>query len=590
MVTPSTTDDPTNPGPEGRVSAPDEPTVPDTSATPDSADVIEPRPDRHVRTRFRYTLPGAWVAMIFACLAFTPSLVPRPGPFQGVVCGINAAIGYGLGVTGAFVWREFADRPARTPRALSWRVFLIVGSVALVVSYVLGERWQSALRAQMDAAPEDLLPKVLLPIVAAAVFVALVAAGRGVRRLFRWVARTLARWMGRRAARALGWVLAALVTVGLVSGVLVDGIIGLTDRIFSVRDTTTSDTAVQPTTPLRSGGPGSLLAWDSLGYQGRNFVGQGPTAAEISAFSGTTAPEPIRAYAGIASAGDVEERARLAVADLERAGGFDRRYLLVAGTTGTGWVDPGAITAFEYEAGGDSAAVAIQYSYLPSWASFLVDQSRAREAGRALFDAVYQRWSALPANSRPKLLVFGLSLGSFAAESPFSGEGDLANRTDGALLAGSPSFNLLHREFTVGRDAGSPEIQPVYRAGRVVRFANDPSKPIAPEQQPWNGSRVLYLQHASDPIVWLSPDLILHRPDWLAEPPGPDVPKGMIWIPFVTFWQVTMDMLEPVDVEPGHGHSYTLEFVDGWAAVIQPPGWTTERADALRSIIAREPT
>ena len=71
--------------------------------------------------------------------------------------------------------------------------------------------------------------------------------------------------MGRRAARALGWVLAAVVTVGLVSGVLVDGILAVTDRIFAVRDTTTSDTAVQPTTALRSGGPGSLVAWDTLG-------------------------------------------------------------------------------------------------------------------------------------------------------------------------------------------------------------------------------------------------------------------------------------------------------------------------------------
>ena len=76
---------------------------------------------------------------------------------------------------------------------------------------------------------------------------------------------------------------------------------------------------------------------------------------------------------------------------------------------------------------------------------------------------------------------------------------------------------------------------------------------------------MLYLQHASDPIVWLSPDLILHRPDWLTEPPGSDVISEMIWIPFVTFWQVTMDMLEPVDTPPGHGHTYTLEFVDGWA-------------------------
>ena len=72
--------------------------------------------------------------------------------------------------------------------------------------------------------------------------------------------------MGRRAAHALGWVLAAVLAVGVFSGVLVDGVIGITDRVFAVRDTTTSDHAVQPTTPLRSGGPESLIAWDTLGY------------------------------------------------------------------------------------------------------------------------------------------------------------------------------------------------------------------------------------------------------------------------------------------------------------------------------------
>jgi uncharacterized membrane protein len=389
--------------------------------------------------------------------------------------------------------------------------------------------------------------------------------------------------MGRRAAHALGWVLAAVLAFGLVSGVLVDGIIGITDRIFAVKDTTTSDHALQPTTPLRSGGPGSLIGWDTLGYQGRNFAGEGPTAAEISAFTGQTASEPIRAYAGIDSAADAEGRARLAVADLQRAGGFDRSYLLVTGTTGTGWVDPAAINSFEYETGGDSAAVAIQYSYLPSWASFLVDQERAREAGRALFDEVYRVWSELPPDSRPKLYAFGLSLGSFMMETPFGGDVDMANRTNGILLAGSPAFNALNREFTQGRDPGTPEVQPVFRDGRIVRFSNDPDTAIPPAGQPWDGTRVLYLQHASDPIVWLSPDLILHRPDWLTEPPGPDVTDEMVWIPFVTFWQVTMDMLEPVDTPAGHGHTYTLEFVDGWATILHPPGWTTQQADALRT-------
>ena len=544
------------------------------------------QPRRH---RFRYTLPGCWVALVFVCLAFTPSLVPRPGAFQGVVCGLTGAIGYGLGVTAAWLWRQFADRPARRPKTLSWRIFGIVAVVGLLTFYLLGQRWQGQIRDLVGADPDDLGSRLILPVVAAVVFVGLVAAGRGVRNGYRWAARRLNRWMGARAARALGWVLAAVLTVGLVSGVIVDGILAITDRAFAVKDTMTSDTVAQPTTPLRSGGPGSLIGWDTLGYQGRNFAGSGPTTEQISTFTGTAALEPIRAYAGINSAGTAQDRAALAVADLQRAGGFDRGYLLVAGTTGTGWVDPAAMSAFEYETGGDSAAVAIQYSYLPSWASFLVDQDKAREAGRALFDEVYRVWSALPADQRPKIYAFGLSLGSFMMETPFGGDVDMANRTDGILLAGPPAFNQLNREFTDKRDPGSSEVQPVYQGGRIVRFSNNPADQIEPVDQGWDGARVLYLQHASDPIVWLSPDLILHRPDWLTEPAGPDVIDEMTWIPFVTFWQVTMDMLEPVDTPPGHGHTYTLEFVDGWAEILQPPGWTPQLADELRTLIAEQP-
>jgi uncharacterized membrane protein len=105
-----------------------------------------------------------------------------------------------------------------------------------------------------------------------------------------------------------------------------------------------------------------LVSWDSLGRQGRTITGTGPTAKEIAAFTGSPATEPIRAYAGTASAADVEARAELAVADLERAGGFDRGNLLVATTTGSGWLDSGAVDSFEYLTGGDSAIVAMQYS------------------------------------------------------------------------------------------------------------------------------------------------------------------------------------------------------------------------------------
>src|ERR1700751_1886580 len=123
--------------------------------------------------------------------------------------------------------------------------------------------------------------------------------------------------------------------------------------------------------------------------------------------------EPIRIYSGLASASDAEARSALAVRALERAGGFQGKYLLVVSTTGSGWVDPALSDSFEYLTGGDSAIVALQYSYLPSWISYLVDQSKAREAGRALFDAVYGPWSRLPQGQRPRLLVAGGGLGAF---------------------------------------------------------------------------------------------------------------------------------------------------------------------------------
>jgi uncharacterized membrane protein len=559
---------------------------PDAEGAGARPEAASPRAAR--RRRFRYTLPGAWVALVFACLAFTPSLLPRGAVLQGVVCGISAAIGYGVGVAGAWTWRAFADRDPRPPRPGAWRAFAISAGVLLVAAVVLGQWWQAQIRDLMGAASPNPLLLLLLPPVAAALFAGLVALSRSLRRAYHRVAERLKRWMGRRAASALGWVVVVVGTWLVTSGLLLNGLASLADRSFSVRNTTTAE-GVEPTTSgLRSGGPGSLVSWESLGRQGRTITGTGPSADEIAAWSGSEAQEPIRAYAGTLAAEDVEERARLAVEELERTGGFDRAYLLVATTTGSGWLDPGAIDSFEYLTGGDSAIVAMQYSYLPSWLSYLVDQKKAREAGRELFDAVYDRWSKLPQDDRPRLLVFGLSLGSFGGETAFSGEYDLRNRTGGALFAGPPNFNTLYREFTDDRDPGTLEVEPVYRGGRSVRFTNDVVAGVEPASARWEGTRVLYLQHPSDPIVWWSPRLVWDWPDWLGEPPGRDVVDSMVWIPLVTFWQVTVDLPMAAGVPDGHGHTYTREFVDGWAEILQPPGWNPGKAQQLRDIVTPE--
>ena len=531
------------------------------------------------------TLPGCWGGLIFACLSFTPSLLPRGGLIQGIVCGITAAIGYGLGVLAASIWRAFPDREPRRPRRWAWTVYFIAAPVLFAASFGLGQYWQYEIRQLMGVTDYSIPLVVAEPFVAALVFGLFLLIGRGLRGLYRWLAKLLSRWMGPRAARGIGWVVVVGLTYLVVSGLLLQGFVNVMNNAYGLRDTKTAEGVHKPTTSLRSGGPGSDIPWDSLGWQGRNFIGKGPSVSDLAKFTGHPAMAPIRIYAGLASADGPAAQAALAVRDLQRAGGFQRKNLVVVTTTGSGWVDPALVDSFEYLSNGDCATVAIQYSYLPSWISYLVDQSKALAAGRALFDAVYGAWVKLPADHRPKLYMAGESLGSFGGEAAFTGENDLANRTSGALFVGPPNFNTLFREFSDHRDPGSPEVQPIYAGGRIVRFVNDPATGIPPAAQPWNGTRILYLMHPSDPIVWWSPHLIFSEPDWISEPPGQDVLKTMFWVPFVTFWEVTADLPFATGVPEGHGHKYTAEYVNGFNAIMRT-GLSSQQLASLRKIIA----
>jgi uncharacterized membrane protein len=533
------------------------------------------------------TLPGCWGAIIFAALSFTPSLLPRGGLIQGIICGITAAIGYGLAVWVASIWRAFADRDARQPRRWAWRTFYISAIVLFAVAFGLGQYWQNEIRNLMGVTEYNIPLAIASPVIAVLVFWLFLTIGRGLRGLYRWLWHLLHRWIGARAARGVGWVVVVGLTYLVVSGLLLQGFINLMNAAYGTRDTTTAEGVHQPTTSLRSGGPGSLIPWDTLGYQGRNFIGKGPSTADIAKFTGQPAMEPIRIYAGLASAKGAQAQANLAVKDLERAGAFQRKYLDVVTTTGSGWVDPALVDSFEYLTGGNCATVAIQYSYLPSWISYLVDKAKAEEAGRALFDAVYGVWAKMPQDHRPKLVVAGESLGSFGGEAGFTGANGMANTTDGILFAGPPNFNTLFRQFSDNRDPGSPEVQPIYQNGQIVRFANNAGKSIPPVGQPWNGARVLYLMHPSDPIVWWSPNLIFSPPDWISEPPGSDVLGTMFWMPLITFWQVTADLPFATGVPDGHGHRYSAEYVDGWNAVLRPTGITPQDLTTLRGIISK---
>ena len=305
---------------------------------------------------------------------------------------------------------------------------------------------------------------------------------------------------------------------------------------------------------------------------------------ELSAFNGRPAVEPIRAYAGLNSADGIKATARLAARELQRTGGLDRAVVAVATTTGTGWINEAEATALEYMYNGDTAIVSMQYSFLPSWLSFLVDKENARQAGQALFEAVDELVRAMPEAQRPKLVVFGESLGSFGGEAPFLALNNLIARTDGALFSGPTFNNTIWTDLTTNRDPGSPQWLPIYDQGENVRFVAEP-KDLQRPHDPWGQPRVVYLQHASDPIAWWNPDLLFAKPDWLREPRGYDVSPDMEWIPVVTFLQVSADMAVAVNVPDGHGHVYVRNVADAWASILLPPGWSAAKTEKLRPLL-----
>jgi uncharacterized membrane protein len=59
----------------------------------------------------------------------------------------------------------------------------------------------------------------------------------------------------------------------------------------------------------------------------------------------------------------------------------------------------------------------------------------------------------------------------------------------------------------------------------------------------------------------------------------------MFWMPFVTFWQVTADLVFSTGVPDGHGHHYKADYVNGWADVAQPWAWTASDTERLRQLI-----
>ncbi|WP_372510898.1 alpha/beta hydrolase [Mycobacterium angelicum] len=532
-----------------------------------------------------YTFTGTAVGLVFVWFSMTPSLLPRGPLYQGLVSGISGAIGYGIGVFAVWLVRYMRSR-ASSPQAprWAWWVLIAIGAVGQVLMAIWFHLWQDDVRNLMGVEHLEWFDYPLAAGLSLVVLFTLVEIGQFIRWLVGFLVRQVDRIAPFRLSATIVVVLLVTLTITLLNGVVLKFAMRSMNNTFASVNNEMDPNSAPPKTTLRSGGPQSLVSWESLGHQGRIFVEGGPTVRELSAFNGAPATEPIRAYAGLKSADDIIATAELAARELERTGGLQRAVVAVGTTTGTGWINEAEASALEYMYNGNTAVVSMQYSFLPSWLSFLVDKENARHAGQALFEAVDKLIRQMPEFKRPKLVVFGESLGSFGGEAPFMSLNNVLARTDGALFSGPTFNNTIWTDLTSTRDPGSPQWLPIYDDGHNVRFIARPSDVQRPDAQ-WGRPRVVYLQHASDPIAWWSPDLLFSKPDWLREKRGYDVLPQTHWIPVVTFIQVSADMAVAVDVPSGHGHHYVEDVADGWAAVLAPPGWTQEKTEKLRPLL-----
>jgi uncharacterized membrane protein len=545
----------------------------------------------------RPDLTGVAFAALFFCLSLTPSLLPRDWLNSGVIGGINAAIGYGIGVLAGALVRRLVLRgrswwppQPRVRRALHVTVVALSIGASLVM-VIPAAAWQRRVAELMGIEGPQTAPYLRTVAVAVLIGAVLIGAARVVKDTIKAVARLLIRrWhIGDEVALFIGTAVVVVLAITVVNGVLLRGLLAGASAVFQPRNAATRPGVEQPLAAERSGSPGSFAAWDTLGFQGRNFTATGPSAADLAALNGRPAKQPIRIYAGLQTGSTTEERVAVLLSELQRTHAFERRLLVIMPTTGTGWVDPIAARAIESMYNGDTALVGMQYSYLPSWISFLADRHKSVAAGRAMIDAVHDRWLQQPEGQRPALALFGESLGSMAGQGAFGYLHDVEDMDFTSVLwVGPPNESRLWKDLTVRRDPGTPEVQPRYDNGRIVRFAQaSSSAEVALVAAPaWGATRVLYLQHASDPVVWWSPELFAREPDWLKEPPGFDRTPSMRWYPIVTFFQVTADMAGNVTdltgEPPGHGHKYGDTQLDGWVAVAAPPGWTERDTDRIR--------
>jgi len=532
---------------------------------------------------------GAVFASLGFAAALTPSMLPRPLTFLVLLTVLGSLIGYAVGATTGWLLRK-TPWARQLPRwvavglpVLAWLPSLVFTPIAI--------GWQAEQQSALSM-PSTLPSTVVLLLLTTILACLLLLLGRSMRLATNRIAAALLRVgpIARRVDQApdrahlairLTRLGVALVAVLIAFGLLQGGFALLVNSYDQVN----ADTSDQSPADLgsNSGSDSSLAAWQTLGREGRYFVGNTMPPVEISEITGRPAGTPLRLYVGMQQGATAQARTDLALAELDRSGAWERDYLAIIAVTGTGWVDPDAINSLEIVTNGELASVAVQYSAVPSWIGFVIDPATTQEQNANTIQAILAAWRARPADSRPTLILFGESLGSFGSQAAWpigSTPTTVTQEIQHVIWIGPPSQSRLWKQWQADRASG-PAWQPRIGDGRIARvFINDTELVDA---APLDGPAITFAAHPNDPVVYWSPDLLLSKPDWM-DPLGPGVDPHLAYYPIITFLSLGMDLISGGG-PPEVGHNYSGDIGPAVALTIAPSWWTPAMTGQLQQAL-----
>ena len=339
-----------------------------------------------------------------------------------------------------------------------------------------------------------------------------------------------------------------------------------------------------PTSGHVTAGPNSVVAFDAIGKEGRRYVLMALTPEEIADVMGEPAiAAPVRAVAGYGSAATAEDRAKIALVELERLGAFDRSVIVVAAPTGVGYVNYSFAEAVEYLTLGDCAIIVPQYALVPSFLA--LGQTRDGEAQQRLILAgIRDRIAELPPGRRPRPMLFGESLGAEVAL-------DIATRDtvefddlglDRGLYLGTPFRTRLWERWFHNRGS----VDPLGLLGQVSEAGEIADLPA--------GVRHVQVVHRDDPINMFEYAMIVRAPWWMGPPQTrpPGVPRETAFRPVMTFIITLMDLKNGMNSKPGEfvrrGHDYRIDLCEAVKGAYELPATAKQSARIEAALRSRE--